>query len=126
MRKILKVGLLTVALLNSGCAALLIGAAAGAGSAAYLKGELKSVEKVSVEKAYTKSLRALDQLGMFVTKKSRDKGMALIAARRADDTKITIKIKRIGDEIAEIRIRVGLLGDEGTSRQILEEIEKGF
>ena len=114
------------ALLTSGCAALVVGAAAGAGSVAYLKGELKSVEKGTVERGYQATLNVLDRMGMFVTKKTRDKQKGMVVARRADDTKITIHLKRIGEEVIEIRVRVGILGNEESSRQILEEIQKRF
>lgn len=122
----LRTMILVVSLMTSGCAALIVGAAAGAGSVAYFKGELKSVEKGTVDQAYQATLKAFDRLQMFVTKKQKDKTKAVVVARRADDTKVTVRVKRLGDEVTELRIRVGVLGDEGTSRQILEEIEKGF
>ncbi|MBI1976255.1 MAG: DUF3568 family protein [Candidatus Omnitrophica bacterium] len=122
----LRRAILILSLISSGCAALIVGAAAGAGSVAYFKGELKSVEKGTVDQAYQATLRAVDQLQMFIIKKQKDKTKAMISARRADDTKVTVRVRRLGDEVTEIRIRVGVLGDEGTSRQILEEIKKGF
>lgn len=112
-----------MAVWTSGCAALLIGAAAGAGSVAYLRGELRSIEKASVDRTYSASLGALEKLEIFTTKKSKDKTTAQIIARRADDKKVTIRIKSLGDELVSLRIRVGMLGDEGTSRQILTEIK---
>ena len=115
-------------LLISGCAVAVIGAAAaaGAGSVAYFKGELKAVEKGSVDRTYSSTLSALDRLGMFITKKEKDRTTAAVRGRRADDAKIAVFIKRLGDDVVQIRIRAGFLGDEGTSRQILEEIQKGL
>ena len=38
-------------LLSYGCTALLVGGAAGAGAVAYVRGELKSIEDVSLDQA---------------------------------------------------------------------------
>ncbi len=47
-------------------------------------------------------------------------------ARGAGDKKIRVKVKKQSDTVTEIRIRVGMFGDESMSRQILDRIKKRF
>ncbi|MBI4660270.1 MAG: DUF3568 family protein [Verrucomicrobia bacterium] len=112
--------------LLSGCAAALLtgGAAAGAGAVAYVRGELKSTEAAALEKVWTATLAAMSDLEFSVTKKEKDALSARAVARGANDKKIQVDLKRLSDRDTEVRIRVGILGDESISRQVLDKIKK--
>ena len=114
--------------LVSGCAVLLIGggAAVGAGTVAYIRGELKATEEVSLNRVWSAALTAVKDLGFAEKEKSKDALSARLVARGADDKNITIRLKRKTDTITEIRIRVGTFGNESISRLILDKMKRHF
>ena len=111
--------------LFTGCAAVLIGAGAGAGAGtvAYVAGELKAQEEVSLNRAWNASVRAMEDLEFTITSKEKDAFNAKLTARGAGDKKIQVKLKKQVEKVTEIRIRIGVFGDESMSRQILEKIK---
>ncbi|MGA4643083.1 DUF3568 family protein [Limisphaera sp. 4302-co] len=118
--------LLMISMLSSGCVALLVGgaAAAGAGTVAYVQGELRSTEDAPFERAWTAAQRALRDLEMPVTAQEKDGLSGRIIARAAGDRKVTVRLRKVTGTTTEIRIRVGTWGDEAASRQILESIQR--
>ena len=115
-------------LVNSGCPPVIVGAAAGvgvgAGTVAYVSGELKSTEDVSLDKAWGASQAAMGDLGFAITERRKDVFNAELNARGVEVKKIRIALKKISDASTEVRIRVGVFGDEAKSRQILQTIKK--
>ena len=109
----------------SGCGVLIIGgaAAAGAGTVLYVKGELKSTEESSLQKAWDATLAAMEDLNFVVVQRQMGDLAARIIARGEADKKISINLTRITDNITEIRIRIGTFGDETLSRLVLEKIK---
>jgi hypothetical protein len=116
----------SILLLSYGCAACLIGGAAGGGTVAYVAGELKSIEEVSLDRAWTASKKAVGDLEFAITNMEKDAFYGQLTARGAGNKKIKIKLEKESDTVTEIRIRVGIFGDESMSRQILDKIKKGF
>ena len=110
--------------IGCGVALLAGGAAAGAGSYAYVTGELKATEAVSLENAYHAAQQAMSDLEFTVTNKQKDAFYAEVNARRASGKKITVKLNKKSSSLTEIKIRVGTLGDESMSQQIHETIKK--
>ena len=125
-----KVGLMTIILgigflMNSGCA-LLVGGAAGAGTVAYLKGELKTNEDVPLDKLWNATQTTIKEMGFTVKTEEKDALSAKLVALTADDKTININLKMRNDYLTEISIRVGTFGDESLSKKILEEIKKHY
>lgn len=112
--------------LSTGCALLLVGAAIGAGTVAYVSGELRAADEVTMDRAWSATLGAMSELQFKVTTQQKDALAGQIVARRADDTKIEIRLKRQSDRVTEFRIRVGTFGDEALSRYILDKIKARF
>ena len=119
---------LTMATVLSGCALFLIGAgvAIGAGTVAYVGGELKAADEVTMDRAWNAALKAMQELEFKVTKSQKDALAAEIVARRADDSRIVVRLKKQTDQVTELRIRVGTFGDEGLSRLIYDKIKSHF
>jgi hypothetical protein len=115
-------------LVNTGCPPVIIGAAAGvgvgAGTVAYVGGELKSTEEVSLDRAWGATQTAMGDLGFAITERRKDVFNAELNARGVEVKKIRIALKKISDNSTEFKIRVGVFGDEAKSRQILETIKK--
>ena len=117
-------------LVNSGCPAVFVGAAAGgaaaAGAVRYVGGELRSTEEVSLNRAWKATQKAMGDLEFQITEKGKDAFDAELNASGAGGKKIKVALKKISDTSTQIRIRIGVFGDESLSRQILEKIKKRF
>lgn len=117
-------------IVNSGCPPVIIGAAAGvgvgAGTVAYVGGELKSTEDVSLDRAWQATQEAINDLGFTVTERQKDVFNAQLYAKGVTGKKITIALRKISDKSTGVKIRVGVFGDEAKSREILEGIKKRF
>lgn len=107
----------------SGCVALAVGGAAGAAGVMYHEGRLVDKVNAPLEKAYNASLAMLDSKKLVVTSKSADIANAHIKSKYADDKEIWIDIEAITSEVCEIKIRVGVFGDQDRSIDLLEGIK---
>lgn len=111
-------------LLQTGCIVPLVlgGAAVGAGTYAYVSGQLKATESASLDRLWPATQAAVGDLQFSPTSKQKDALGAKLVARSSADKKIQINLKKITDTSTEIRIRVGTWGDETVSRLILDKI----
>ncbi len=110
----------------TGClAAAAVGgaAAAGAGTVAYIKGELKATEEATLNKTWQATVAAIDGLQFLVVNKIKDNVSAELEAKTADNKTVKIQLKRVTDNLTDISIRIGTFGDESLSRYILSKIE---
>ena len=110
----------------TGClAAAAVGgaAAAGAGTVAYIKGELKATEEATLNKTWEATVAAIDELQFLVVNKIKDNVSAELEAKTADNKTVKIQLKRVTDNLTDISIRIGTFGDESLSRYILSKIE---
>ncbi len=108
-----------------GCvgAALLGGAAAGAGGVAYVKGEHSQVHTGTPDHVWRATLATLKQMNMEVVETQKDGTGGSIEARRADNTKVTIKEEPAGKDSTQVKIRVGTFGDKAESEAIQSRID---
>lgn len=102
----------------------LMGAGAGAGTVAYVKGELKTKINHSTNRTYQATLKALNELKLPILERQDDAIAAIIKSRFADEKNITIKIKAVTETTCEIGIRVGEFGNQTRSQKILDTIKK--
>lgn len=93
-----------------------------AGTVAYLKGDLEAIEAANLQTVYKATLKALDELELRVTKKSKDLLSAEIIARDAADQKVTINLKATTENTTKLSIRIGFFGSETKSRFIYQKI----
>ena len=110
--------------LMSGCAVALFGAGAGAGvaGATYVMGKLEDEVNAPVSKVRRATVAALKSLELPVDKERGDKLAAELESETADQKKIWISITSLTSSRSKIVIRVGVMGDEIRSRQILQAI----
>ena len=73
-------------------------------------------ESIPLNRAWNATQKAMKRSGFTVTSKEKDAFDAKLIARGAGDKKVTIKLKKQSGNITEIRIRVGMIGDESMSR----------
>jgi len=121
--------LLASPVILTGClaaAAVGAGAAAGAGTIAYISGELKSTEGYPFATVWAATVKAVDQLEFIVVNKVNDAISGQYECVTADNKKVHINVNRVGDNITEIKIRVDTFGDETLSRYILNKIQSNI
>lgn len=114
--------LLAPVLATSGCLAVAAGAA-GAGTVAYIRGELNASLGHPIDAVDRASNRASEQLRFAKINETADAFTRIITLRTAEDKKIEIKLTRTSDSLTQVRIRVGLFGDEPLSRALLDKIQ---
>lgn len=102
------------------------GAVAGAGTIAWMQGELKSTEGYPFAKVWAATVKTIEQLDFIVVNKVSDAISGEIDIVTADNKKVKIRVKRVGDNITEIKIRVDTFGDETLSRYILSKIQSNI
>jgi hypothetical protein len=113
--------------LGSGCTALLVGgvaAAAAAGTYVYTEGRLETVEDARLDAVYEGALAAVKDMEFPVKEQRRDALSARVVAERADRTEVKIALERRSDDTTEVRIRVGIVGDEEVSRRVLAKMRE--
>ncbi|MHC4174295.1 MAG: DUF3568 family protein [Planctomycetota bacterium] len=115
--------LVGTAALIEGCVIAAVGTGA-AGTVAYVRGDLEAVESKKLDVVYEATLKAVDELELNVTKKTKDALSAVIVARDAQDKKITIKLSATTEETTKLSIRIGLFGSETKSRLIYQKIHE--
>jgi hypothetical protein len=108
-------------LLLQGCVVAAVGIGA-AGTIAYVRGDLQAVESESIDVVYEASLKALKELELLPTRKSKDALGAEIVTYDAQDKKITIRLKSAAEKTTELSIRIGVFGSETKSRLIYQKI----
>ena len=110
-----------IAVYSGGC--ILLAAGAGAGTVAYVRGDLEATYDANIDKVYNATLKSMGELELTPTQKQKDALTALVVARTSADKKVTIKLTRVGESLTKITIRIGVFGDEVLSRAIFERIK---
>lgn len=111
--------------LHSGCLAVAAGAA-GAGTVAFVRGELAASLDQNFDRSVRATERAIADLKFAKISEKQDALVAVIVARTAEDKKIEIKVSSVSTAQAKVQIRVGVFGDEALSQRILEKIRTNF
>jgi len=93
-----------------------------AGTIAYVRGDLEAVESESLDAVYRATLKAVEELELHVTSKTKDALSATIVGRDAQDKKITIKLNSTAEKTTKLSIRIGVFGSETKSRLIYQQI----
>lgn len=109
-------------LLSSGCLLLAAGAA-GAGTVAYVRGELAASLGNELGAVVKATGRSIEQLKFAKIAESADALSARFTARTAQDKKIEIVLTKVGENLTKVEIRVGVFGDEDVSMTILGKIK---
>lgn len=112
-------------LCSAGCA-VVVGGMIGGGVAGYFKGVLKTEENASFDKVWLAVVETMEQEEFEIVGKESGIGKALIEAKiiRKQDAVAYVTVAYKKPEITKLSIRVGVFGDEGESRRILEMIQE--
>jgi Protein of unknown function (DUF3568) len=108
----------------SGCVAVAVGA--GAGVVAYVRGDLETTLPNDYDQVVNSVREAVKTLEFVKVSDSKDAFKGVLIARTALDKKIVIDFTNAGKNLTNIKIRVGVFGDEQMSLAILEKIKNGL
>lgn len=122
----LALGLIVLTLTSTGCFAILVGAAAGAGGYAWVKGALIMDYDVPLEKLSRAAITGLKQLDLPMVDEKIDRLSGQIVSKTADNQKVVISVKALTEKQSQVKIRVGLFGDQAKSEMILNAIKKNL
>ena len=119
-------GLLPLAALQTGCSTFSLSDSGNSdlGSASYGRGELRSVERVSLGTAWKATLGSVRDLGYAIGNQDKESLYAQLDATGMGDRSIRVLLKKQSMRVTEICIRVGANGDETISRLILSKIQQ--
>ncbi len=121
-KKLLLMLLLGASLVGSGCCAICLlcfGAAAGAGTAVYVRGELRSTEIAPYKDVVDAMRTTLAEKHYTITEDTTGPQRTELTARGPGDTKAAITMEWLSDTTTDVRIRVDIWGNEDKSRELL-------
>jgi hypothetical protein len=122
--KVMLFVLLCLSFVLQGCVLLAVGAgaAAGAGTAAYLKGELQTTYAASLDQTWEAVQDALKDLNYRIVSSRKDDPEGELEAKRIGEDTVKIHVMISGQGTTLVKIRVGVFGNETESRAINSKI----
>ncbi len=118
--------LLAAAGFTTGCGALLLVGGAGTSAIAFATGELRATEKTPLVELHEACRVAVVALGYEEVEAVRDADKVRWRATTAGGDPVDIRLRARGPERTEVRIRVGIFGNEARSRLVLEQIRQSL
>lgn len=125
IKKTLTVLMLAVSALSLSSCWLLVGAAVGGGTAAYISGEYSMNMSGSVKDIYNATLKSVQSNDDFViTKKSITSVDAVVyGSTKVDSTSFYVKIEKLTDNASKVTIKFGTFGDQAMSSTLMDQIQ---
>jgi hypothetical protein len=111
---------------SAGCGALLLIGGAGTSAIAFATGELRSTEKVPLAELDRACSVAIETLGYDKVERVQQPGKIRWQALTASGDPVDIHLTAEGKDETELRIRIGVFGDEARSRLVREQIQQSL
>jgi hypothetical protein len=92
----------------------------------YSWGELSATVPESLDRATSAAVAAAEDQQVTVREREQGDGWARVAGEEGSGRSVTIRLARVTDAETRVRIKVGALGNEGTSRTLLERMRYGL
>ena len=117
---------LLISLCVSGCAPVLIlgAGAAGAGAIVWHGGWVKQTLDTPHDRVLRPARSALGDLDVVLEDETSEADRGVLDGYDRESRRVMVKTKAAGEKTTEIRIRVGLWGDQARSLRILEQLKK--
>jgi len=122
----LAASLVALVVSSTGCGALLLIGGGGASAIAFATGELTSTEPVSLDELDQACALAIESLGYDKVEVVKEPGKVRWQATTTGGDPVDIHLKSKGPEKTELRIRIGVFGDEARSRLVREQIQQSL
>ncbi len=109
-RTITAITLLFALLCTAGCAAIVVGAGAGAGVYTWVKGELIRSYAKDFTHTENATLQSLDYLKITIDEKTLTGSETTIKAHQSDGSPVTVNIRTVRYDMTEVAVRCGYVG----------------
>jgi hypothetical protein len=124
MRRTAAVVGLAWALALGGCTSSAVTGDGGDAEYRWLTGELEVTLAGDVERLKAATLKAYDDLGLVAVDDAVYGPKGKITGRMADGTEVRVRLRALDSGRTWLAVRVGQIGDEPISRQVLRHIER--
>jgi hypothetical protein len=95
---------------STGCIALVVGAGAGAGTYAYVNGQLSRTYQANYMTTYEVCKGILEDMKQPVLEEKTDGTQTTIKSQRSDETPMVITVRIIDPDWTEVTVRTGHIG----------------
>jgi len=118
-------GCMALLLLNiCGCAVLLAGGAAGAGTAVWLSGKLTQEFHAPYGRTISAAETALKSLGLGIKKQEKEAAVTQFRSEYTDGKEVWVDIRKITEDSTKVEVRVGTVSpDKQAADRILKKIQ---
>ncbi len=107
------------------CAALLVGAAAGTGTAFWLSGKLTQEFNASYDRTINAAKTALKSLKLEVIKEIREENITQLRSKYSDGKEMWIDISKVTENSTKVEVRVGTVNpNKEAADKILKKIQR--
>lgn len=110
VRTFCRLAAIAALLLTTGCAAVVVGAGAGAGVYTWVKGELIRSYAKGFEHTEKATVESLKYLKITIDETTRSASEATIKAHQSDGTPVSVTIRTVRYDMTEVAIRCGYVG----------------
>lgn len=87
-----------------------------------ISGSISTSVAASLDRTFDAAKSAMGDMQYTTDRATKDALKGIIEAREADGRKVTTTVTRRADDITDISISVGTMGDEAKARMILDKI----
>lgn len=109
-----------------GCGRLLLIGGSGTSAITFETGELRSNEEVSLAELDLACRKAIEMLGYEQIEMTHEADRVRMKARTAGGEPVELQLDARSSRRTELRIRVGVLGNEAQARLVLEQIHQSL
>ena len=102
--------LLVALLFTAGCAAIVVGAGAGAGVYTWVKGELIRSYANDFTHTENATIQSLDYLKIIIDEKTQTGSETTIKARQSNGSPVKVSIRTVRYDMTEVAVRSGYVG----------------
>jgi hypothetical protein len=88
----------------------------------YIKGDLKRNYEAPMDKTWQAAVKSVEDLGLSTESKQNDAFTGVIKGKMADGKSFTVNVKRLGENLTEVGVRVGTFGDRERAEAIHNKI----
>lgn len=110
----------------TGCGALLLVGGAGTSAIAFATGELQSSEPHSLDTIDQACALALDEMAYSEIDVEREADRIRWRAKTSGGDPVDVQLHAKGPQTTDLRIRIGVFGNEARSRLLLEQIHQSL
>jgi len=110
VRTAIAITLVATMLFMAGCAALVVGAGAGAGVYTWVKGELIRSYANDFSTTEDAAVRSLEYLKIIIEEKTQTPSETTIKARKSDGSPVRVITRTIRYNMTEVSVRCGYVG----------------